>query len=104
MNLYEVLGVPPGADLPVIKAAHKAIMWGCHPDRSPADPTVAAKRCSAANAAYSVLRDAEQRRVYDAVHRISGCAVCAGKGYVLRQRGFTQKVQVPCPACKGSVK
>jgi hypothetical protein len=57
---YAVLGLFPGATLEEAAAARKRIAIECHPDRSAAGvlPPDAARRMSAANAAYERLRQA----------------------------------------------
>jgi len=63
-DYYAVLGVSRQADEREIKRAYhvEALRW--HPDRNPGDPT-AEERFRAAAEAYEILRDPQQRRLYD---------------------------------------
>lgn len=99
-NAYAVLGVPPGADLTVIKAAHRSLARQFHPDLNPDG----AERCAAVNTAWDVLSDSERRRKHDLLlgPALKPCGTCKGRGTVLKQKGFKAKVEVTCPACAGS--
>lgn len=57
---YEVLGLDPGADDDIIKAAYRVTVKKLHPDRG-GDP----HQMALANHAYDVLSDPERRRAYD---------------------------------------
>jgi curved DNA-binding protein CbpA len=60
---YATLGVAPGSDVIVIRAAFKALMRQYHPDTNgSADATV---RAAEINRAWSVLRDPRARASYD---------------------------------------
>ncbi len=63
-SLYDVLGVPPGADDDAIKKAYRRLAQESHPDRHP-DDLGAEERFKAISQAYQVLRDADRRRAYD---------------------------------------
>lgn len=99
---YDALGVPTGADAATIKEAHRALARVFHPDRCAI--MHAHDVMARVNGAYAVLSDKDARRKYDATLRIQDtqCPTCKGKGVVLRQKGFSAKVQVICPVCKGS--
>lgn len=61
---YAALGLSRNADANEIKKAYRRIAKTDHPDLNP-DPA-AAKRFTAASAAYDLLKDPEQRRRFDA--------------------------------------
>lgn len=100
VNHYAALGVPQDASMLEIKAAFRAIAQECHPDRTTdADK---AERFMAASAAYDQLYHPMQRALYDkrlALENPNTCPRCAGTGVVQKQRGFTGRYTVPCPAC-----
>lgn len=61
-DYYAVLEVPPQADAATIRAAHKRLVRACHPDVNPGiDPS----RIALVNAAFEVLSDPAQRKLYD---------------------------------------
>ena len=62
-ELYDLLGVRPGACLEDIKAAWRRLARVLHPDRNPA--ARAGARFRAVSAAWSVLSDPDRRLVYD---------------------------------------
>lgn len=62
-SYYDLLGVPPSADLPAIKAAYRQLALRLHPDVNAAPD--AAQRFGAMAAAYDVLSDAAARALYD---------------------------------------
>jgi hypothetical protein len=67
-DYYAVLQVHPDADREVIEAAYRQLMKKYHPDLAGTDPRLAAvhhDRSKAINEAYRVLRDPDQRRLYD---------------------------------------
>jgi hypothetical protein len=67
-NFYTVLQVHPRADREVIEAAYRQLMKRYHPDLAGHDPERIAmhhERAKAINRAFGVLRDPEQRRLYD---------------------------------------
>jgi len=67
-DYYAVLQVQPDAELEVIEAAYRQLMKKYHPDRAGDDPRRAAlhhERAKAINEAFGVLRDFDQRRLYD---------------------------------------
>ncbi|MCY3785348.1 MAG: J domain-containing protein [bacterium] len=63
-DLYEVLGVSPGATAEEIKQAYRRLARDSHPDRNPDDPS-AEDRFKEVAAAYEVLSDPERRGNYD---------------------------------------
>jgi hypothetical protein len=63
-NLYEVLGLPPGADEGQIKAAYRELARRLHPDVNAADATSAERLCEI-NHAYETLSDPRMRSAYD---------------------------------------
>eukprot|EP00992_Anisonema_acinus_P010328 TRINITY_DN6496_c0_g1_i1.p1 TRINITY_DN6496_c0_g1~~TRINITY_DN6496_c0_g1_i1.p1 ORF type:complete len:424 (+),score=113.42 TRINITY_DN6496_c0_g1_i1:63-1274(+) len=62
-KFYDTLGVAPDASEGEIKKAFRKIAVQCHPDKNPAPE--AAQKFQAANRAYEVLIDENQRKVYD---------------------------------------
>jgi DnaJ-class molecular chaperone len=97
---YEVLGVPPGANTDQVRQAHRVLASIFHPDRPTGSHDVMAR----VNDAYSCLTDTTARRKYDAVNKTASkvCAACKGKGVTMKQKGFKNKVPVPCATCAGS--
>jgi len=74
-DYYAVLQVHPDADAEVIEAAYRQLMKKHHPDLAGDDPQRIDEhlaRAKALNEAYSVLRNPEQRRQYDAHRRMYG--------------------------------
>lgn len=63
-DLYEILGVPRGADIQDIKKAYREKARKCHPDVSPEDPD-SEHKFKELTFAYEVLSDPEKRRLYD---------------------------------------
>ena len=63
---YRVLGVMPGADEVVVRAAYKALAQRYHPDRFAGDPKEAHQRMAEINAAFAILGDPVKRAAYDA--------------------------------------
>lgn len=61
MRALETLEVETDADLATIKAAHRRLVKETHPDANPGDEE-AAKRFKQVQAAYDVLRKAEERK------------------------------------------
>jgi DnaJ-class molecular chaperone len=98
-DLYQRLGVNRGATADEITAAFRELARSLHPDSAAAasDP----RQLQQVIAAYRVLSDPEQRRVYDSQRYVSSvavptssarCGVCDGTG----------RLEVPCPACGGT--
>ena len=69
-DYYQILGVPQDASFEEIRAAFRERAREYHPDRNP-DPD-AVDRMQEINEAYEVLRDDDQRAVYDRAHRTFG--------------------------------
>jgi DnaJ-class molecular chaperone len=97
---YEVLQVPPGATTDQVRQAHRVLASIFHPDRPTGNHDVMAR----VNDAYSCLTDTTARRKYDAVNKTATtvCPTCKGKGTTMKQKGFKNKVPVPCATCAGS--
>ena len=64
MDLYEVLGIRPGATAVEIRRAYQKRARQLHPDLNPGDP-VAAERFRAVSLALEVLLDPQRRAAYD---------------------------------------
>ena len=64
MRALDALELESDADFKAIKAAHRRLVKDTHPDANPGD-TEAAKRFKQVQAAYDVLRKAEERRAQD---------------------------------------
>lgn len=63
-DLYEVLGVPRGANAADLKKAYRSLAQQYHPDKCPGDKSAEEKFKEAANA-YQILSDDEKRATYD---------------------------------------
>jgi len=63
-NLYQVLGLQPGAEQAAIKQAYRRLSMEHHPDRKPGDATAGATFARISQA-YEVLGDPGLRRKYD---------------------------------------
>lgn len=66
MDHYRTLQVTRDAEPEVIERAYKALSLKYHPDVSPEAGAGATRRMQRINEAYSVLRDPQRRRAYDA--------------------------------------
>jgi curved DNA-binding protein CbpA len=66
-DAYRLLQVDPSADAVVITAAFRALARRYHPDGDAPDPG----RMAALNRAYTLLRDPEARRRYDATRAVT---------------------------------
>lgn len=62
MRALDVLELDSDADFTAVKAAHRRLVKETHPDANPGDEE-AAKRFTQVQAAYDVLRKAEERRL-----------------------------------------
>ena len=98
---YEVLGVPPCADLPTIQAAFKALGKLYHPDTNGA---IYATRFSAITTSYNVLKNHALRAKYDAEFKLTErlCGKCNGAGMCAHAKGFGEQVIRLCAGCKGT--
>lgn len=63
-DLYDILGVPRGANAADIKSSYRRLAKELHPDRNPNNPKVA-ERFKEISAAYDILGDAASRGRYD---------------------------------------
>ncbi|MGB3320184.1 MAG: J domain-containing protein, partial [Sphingopyxis granuli] len=61
MRALEVLGLDPDADFEATKKAWRGLAKECHPDVRPGDEE-AAKRFAAGQAAFEVLKQADERK------------------------------------------
>ena len=66
MDYYAILGVAPDAENIVIEAAFKALAKKYHPDVWKGEQQDADEKIKSINEAYSVLRDPQKRKKYDA--------------------------------------
>src|SRR5499433_3711679 len=64
-DYYEVLGVSRTASVEEIKSSYRKAALKWHPDRNPANKEEAEVNFRECTEAYSVLSDAEKRRIYD---------------------------------------
>lgn|GEM_PF-1249843 len=63
---YEILGVRPDEDTPVIRKAYVKLAWSYHPDRnSGVNEAEATRRMRALNEAWATVSDPDLRREYD---------------------------------------
>ena len=72
MNPYHVLGVPPDADIAVLRAAYRKLVRVHHPDRAPdeAARVVASERMVKINWAWHIVSDADRRAAFDSRMRL----------------------------------
>jgi DnaJ domain len=82
MDYYAVLQVHPGAEQAVIDAAYRQLMRKYHPDVAGEDSQQAQllhERAKLINQAYAVLRDPDERWLYDRSHAVPiGAGVASG--------------------------
>jgi curved DNA-binding protein CbpA len=67
LDFYELLRIPPDADLETIAAAYRRLVFESHPDRNNSPEATA--RTAAINRAYDTLSDPAARAKYDALRR-----------------------------------
>ena len=84
MRALDALELEPDADFKAVKAAHRRLVKAHHPDANSGDAE-AAKRFKQVQAAYDVLRKAEERKNFQPVSRTT-------RGKKIRCRGL--------PACR----
>jgi molecular chaperone DnaJ len=90
-DYYQILGVAEDADIAGIKKAYRKLAKQYHPDANPDNPA-AGERFKEIAEAYSVLSDAEKRRQYDRMRRLSPFeeyVATGGAGGEGRARGFS---------------
>ena len=89
-ELYQRLGVSPGAGAEEIKKAYRRLAKELHPDLHPGDPGAETK-FKEINEAYELLSDPEKRRTYDrvqqAARQTAGGAARARTGQSRAPRG-----------------
>lgn len=71
LDYYQILGVPPDADIKQIKEAYREQALAYHPDRNQND-AAATEKMKLVNEAYAVLADTDKRREYDALRHQFG--------------------------------
>ncbi len=99
MRALDALELESDADFKAIKAAHRRLVKETHPDANPGDAE-AAKRFKQVQAAYDVLRQAEERK--NGEGRLSRCGVALGRllherdhvGHALRAVGAQMLAEV----------
>lgn len=94
---YAVLGIAQTATSEEIRAAWRRLASQTHPDKVQGreDEYKDIAR------AYDALWHPISRGLYDIELRmLSKCQRCGGTGTVQKQKGFTQRVIVPCPECQ----
>ena len=98
INLYVVLGVPPGSSTENIKARYRELARLKHPDLGGDTDEFAA-----ITEAGAVLTDEGDRSAHDRALRLfmDPCVKCAGAGLRYIQLTFTQTVTRRCELCKG---
>lgn len=77
-DYYRILQVDPDAEPEVIHAAYRRLAAKYHPDVN--HTPVAAERMREINAAYDVLRDPEQRAMYDQARGFAWAQAAAAAG------------------------
>ena len=65
LSTDKILGIPRSADDRSIKKAFRKLSVQWHPDKNPNNKEAAEEKFKQIAAAYTVLSDAEQRRIYD---------------------------------------
>ncbi len=98
MTHYDVLDLPPGSTVEVIRGRYRELARAMHPDLG-GDPQAFA----AVTEAHAVLTDVVRRLDYDAKLALlmDSCPACGGKGLHTVQLSFTQTTTRRCSACQG---
>jgi curved DNA-binding protein CbpA len=92
-DYYAVLGIAPGSDEVVVRAAYKALMLKYHPDTSKASG--ASAKAAAINEAFSVLGDSQRRASYDAIRAARAPSGGAGKPSAASERSTNSSPPPP---------
>lgn len=106
---YDTLGVLASSTSEEIRDAFLYLAKKCHPDlaviRNTKDEAARELAIREINAAYSVLRDPQQRRAYDRAQVFTApkCRTCKGTGKVEKLKGF-KVTTVACSSCNGTGK
>lgn len=103
---YQTLNIEPGATAAQLHAKFKELAIANHPDKYPsgsAEQQTATAVFAEITAAYMLLKDVKKRAEYDAYLQLTRpvCVICEGKGKVQITKGFTQRIDRPCPRCNG---
>ncbi len=69
VDYYNLLEIPPNADLETVKHAYHKLALRYHPDRNKGNEVECETRFKELASAYAVLSDPEKRSQYDATHR-----------------------------------
>ncbi len=91
-DYYEILGLQRDADGDAIKRAYRQLALKYHPDRNPDDAS-AEERFKEATEAYEILRDPEQRSMYDRYGH-QGVGAGAGAGGFTGFRSFDDALNI----------
>lgn len=94
-DYYTLLGIDPGAEAERVRTAYREKMKVWHPDRNAHRLAEAEEMAKIFNAAYSVLKDPEQRKQYD---RILRYAKSKGAQAGLEESAFFHKLRKASPA------
>ena len=102
-DYYRILQVDPEADAEVITAAFRVLARRLHPDRDTSG--VQEHRMAELNRAYSVLRDPQQRRQYDAERKLMepmGPGESPGRDQPRPQGGLSARMRAAAGAVETS--
>ena len=120
---YSVLSVPPSATQEALRERYLELAAACHPDKATrAQRDDHDKYCqnekhelcivcqtiikfAQITGAYTILKDAKRRRIYDGQLKLAGtqCKTCKGQG-TIDHVGFkaAKKREKLCPMCEGT--